>query len=175
VLLQEVTKSAMKIVAGDLTLAHTIEEITEFSVTSFYSDGIDFGLVHEENVVPAVCGVDGLSELEFSSASMAHQCKNRTSTTISKILQNCAGEPASISGLRMQMQKVITNERKPGKVICQWICMQWKTCSGVHEISHSRYLLQRISNQYCTFVTYCTYSRTSPHFDLYSEVWSKLT
>jgi len=53
-LLQEVTKSAMKIVAGDLTLAHTIEEITEFSVTSFYSDGIDFGLVHEENVVPYV-------------------------------------------------------------------------------------------------------------------------
>jgi hypothetical protein len=54
VLLQEVTKSAMKIVAGDLTLAHTIEEITEFSVTSFYSVGIDFGLVHEENVVPHV-------------------------------------------------------------------------------------------------------------------------
>ena len=51
-LLQEVTKSAMKIVSGDLTLAHTIEEITEFSVTSFYSVGIDLGLVHEEDVVP---------------------------------------------------------------------------------------------------------------------------
>jgi hypothetical protein len=51
-LLQEVTKSAIKIVSGDLTLAHTIEEITEFSVTSFYSVGIDLGLVHEEDVVP---------------------------------------------------------------------------------------------------------------------------
>jgi hypothetical protein len=53
-LLQEVTKAAMKIVSGDLTLAHTVEEIAEFSVTSFYSVGIDLGLVHEEDVVSYV-------------------------------------------------------------------------------------------------------------------------
>ena len=34
-LLQEVTKSALKVVTGEMTLAHTIDQIEEFSVTSF--------------------------------------------------------------------------------------------------------------------------------------------
>ena len=51
-MLQEVTKGAIKLVAGDLTLAHTVAEITDFSVTSFYSVGIDLGLVHEDDVLP---------------------------------------------------------------------------------------------------------------------------
>ncbi len=52
-MLQEVTKSAMKFVSGgDLTLAHTVEDITEFSVTSFYSVGVDLGLVHDDDIMP---------------------------------------------------------------------------------------------------------------------------
>ncbi len=52
-MLQEVTKSAMKFVSGgDLTLAHTVESITEFSVTSFYSVGVDLGLVHADDILP---------------------------------------------------------------------------------------------------------------------------
>eukprot|EP00558_Chaetoceros_sp_UNC1202_P004184 CAMPEP_0197245664 /NCGR_PEP_ID=MMETSP1429-20130617/10389_1 /TAXON_ID=49237 /ORGANISM="Chaetoceros sp., Strain UNC1202" /LENGTH=225 /DNA_ID=CAMNT_0042706203 /DNA_START=113 /DNA_END=790 /DNA_ORIENTATION=+ len=50
-LLQEVTKVAMKIVAGDITVAHTIaeEEINEFSVTSAWPIGVNLGIIDYDN------------------------------------------------------------------------------------------------------------------------------
>ncbi len=51
-MLQEVTKSAMKIASGgELTLVHTVEEISDFSVTYFYRVGLDLGLVDMDDVV----------------------------------------------------------------------------------------------------------------------------
>lgn len=51
-LLQEVTKSALKIVSGDLTLSHTVEDIADFSVTSFYCISVNLGLVSEDDILP---------------------------------------------------------------------------------------------------------------------------
>lgn len=52
-MLQEVTKYGMKIAAGgSLTLAHTTDDVHEFSVTSFYSVGVDLGFVTNDEIVP---------------------------------------------------------------------------------------------------------------------------
>lgn len=50
-LLQEVTKSAMKIICGSVTVAHATDDIQEFSVTSFYSVGLDLGIINENDMV----------------------------------------------------------------------------------------------------------------------------
>lgn len=51
-MLQEVTKAACRAVCGDITVAHTAHEISEFSVTSFYQVGLDLGLLDERHYVP---------------------------------------------------------------------------------------------------------------------------
>ena len=55
-MLQEVTKAAIKIICGgkDLTLAHTITvaEMEEFSVTSFYTVGLELGLIQDDDILP---------------------------------------------------------------------------------------------------------------------------
>jgi len=48
-LLQEVTKSAFKSISGEVTVAHSIDEINEFSVTSFYEVGLELGLIDDKN------------------------------------------------------------------------------------------------------------------------------
>ena len=45
VMLQEVTKAACRAVCDDITVAHTANEISDFSVTSFYEVGIELGLL----------------------------------------------------------------------------------------------------------------------------------
>jgi len=51
-LLQEVTKAACRhLCGGDITIAHTAREISEFSVTSFYTAGLDLGLVSSDDFV----------------------------------------------------------------------------------------------------------------------------
>mmetsp|Transcript_85 Transcript_85/g.223 ORF Transcript_85/g.223 Transcript_85/m.223 type:complete len:100 (-) Transcript_85:276-575(-) len=51
-MLQEVTKSAMKIASGgELTLVHTVDEISDFSVTSFYRVGLELGLVDRGDII----------------------------------------------------------------------------------------------------------------------------
>merc|ERR1712194_825871 len=44
-LLQEVTKGACRQICGDLTVVHTAEDISDFSVSSFYTAGVKLGLV----------------------------------------------------------------------------------------------------------------------------------
>ena len=51
-LLQEVTKAACRKVCGDITIAHTARDISDFSVTSFYKAGLELGLVETHSVVP---------------------------------------------------------------------------------------------------------------------------
>ena len=48
-MLQEVTKSAFKSISGELTVAHSVDEINEFSVTSFYEIGLELGLIDDKN------------------------------------------------------------------------------------------------------------------------------
>jgi hypothetical protein len=52
-LLQEVTKSALKVIAGDITVAHsaTQDDIGEFSVTSFYEVGLGLGLIDDNDML----------------------------------------------------------------------------------------------------------------------------
>ena len=50
-LLQEVTKAATRRVCGGITVAHTASDISEFSVTSFYSIGLGLGLVEAKHIV----------------------------------------------------------------------------------------------------------------------------
>lgn len=52
-LLQEMTKFAMKLVSGDVTVAHTMEKekIDKYSVTSFYSIGLDLDLIQENDMI----------------------------------------------------------------------------------------------------------------------------
>jgi hypothetical protein len=51
-LLQEVTKATCRrVCGGDITVAHTARDISEFSVTSFYEAGLDLGLVSEQDMV----------------------------------------------------------------------------------------------------------------------------
>mmetsp|Transcript_39833 Transcript_39833/g.77808 ORF Transcript_39833/g.77808 Transcript_39833/m.77808 type:complete len:235 (-) Transcript_39833:248-952(-) len=53
-LLQEVTKAACLVICGDITVAHTAQDISEFSVTSFYRTGLELGLVEKHHMVPYV-------------------------------------------------------------------------------------------------------------------------
>ncbi len=53
-LLQEVTKGALRLASGSLTLAHTDSEIPGDSVTSFYEVGLALGLYAREDLVPYV-------------------------------------------------------------------------------------------------------------------------
>jgi hypothetical protein len=46
-LLQEVTKLGFKRICGEVTIAHTIKDIPEFGVTSFYEVGLELGLIDE--------------------------------------------------------------------------------------------------------------------------------
>lgn len=50
-LLQEVTKSALKQISGEVTVAHATDEIREFSVTSFYEVGLELGLIDMQDMV----------------------------------------------------------------------------------------------------------------------------
>lgn len=50
-LLQEVTKAACRKVCGEITVVHTQSHISEFSVTSFFTAGIELGLIEEEDMV----------------------------------------------------------------------------------------------------------------------------
>lgn len=50
-LLQEVTKAACRQICGDITVVHTAHEISEFSVTSFYTAGLELGLVKPGDMV----------------------------------------------------------------------------------------------------------------------------
>lgn len=47
-MLQEVTKASLSNICGDVTVAHTQKRISEFSVTSFYSVGLDLKLLDSE-------------------------------------------------------------------------------------------------------------------------------
>ena len=47
-LLQEVTKLGFKRICGEVTVAHTIEDIPEFGVTGFYEVGLELGLIQED-------------------------------------------------------------------------------------------------------------------------------
>jgi len=50
-LLQEVTKAACFQICGEMTVAHTAQKISEFSVTSFYQVGFELGLVAPQDMV----------------------------------------------------------------------------------------------------------------------------
>mmetsp|Transcript_38260 Transcript_38260/g.46695 ORF Transcript_38260/g.46695 Transcript_38260/m.46695 type:complete len:222 (+) Transcript_38260:111-776(+) len=50
-LLQEVTKAAFKSLCDGITVAHTYDDISEFSVTSFYDVGLEIGMVDEYDIV----------------------------------------------------------------------------------------------------------------------------
>ena len=51
-LLQEVTKAACNVICGALTVAHTSDEISPYSVTSFYKVGVAVGLIGAEQIMP---------------------------------------------------------------------------------------------------------------------------
>ncbi len=51
-LLQEVTKAACSQLCRGITVAHTSSEISEFSVTGFYTVGLELGLVDPDDMVP---------------------------------------------------------------------------------------------------------------------------
>jgi hypothetical protein len=51
-LLQEVSKGAFGALCGEITLVHTSEAIGEFSVTSFYTVGVDLGLMSPACIAP---------------------------------------------------------------------------------------------------------------------------
>lgn len=46
-LLQEVTKIGFKRICGEVTIAHTVRDVPEFGVTSFYEVGLELGLIDE--------------------------------------------------------------------------------------------------------------------------------
>lgn len=51
-LLQEVTKAACSRLCDGITMIHTSNAIHPFSITSFYSVGLELGLVASEDIVP---------------------------------------------------------------------------------------------------------------------------
>ena len=51
-LLQEVTKAACSNRCGEITIAHTTDDIAEFSVTSFFTVGLTLGLINPADLVP---------------------------------------------------------------------------------------------------------------------------
>ena len=46
-LLQEVTKLGFKRICGEVTIAHTVQDVTEFGVTGFYEVGLELELIDE--------------------------------------------------------------------------------------------------------------------------------
>jgi hypothetical protein len=50
-MLQEVTKIACKQICGGVTIAHTSQEISPFSVTSFFEVGLTLGFIGEEDII----------------------------------------------------------------------------------------------------------------------------
>ncbi len=50
-MLQEVAKAGLRALCGDITIAHTSSEINPFSVTSFYTVGLNLGLYDATNIV----------------------------------------------------------------------------------------------------------------------------
>ena len=50
-MLQEVTKIACKQICGGVTIAHTSQEISPFSVTSFFEVGLTLGFIGEEDMI----------------------------------------------------------------------------------------------------------------------------
>tara|TARA_B100000900_G_scaffold196312_1_gene166146 strand:+ start:173 stop:826 length:654 start_codon:yes stop_codon:yes gene_type:complete len=50
-LLQEITKVACKRICGELTVAHTSGDLSEYSVSSFYRVGLDLGFIDESDIV----------------------------------------------------------------------------------------------------------------------------
>lgn len=50
-LLQEASKTALKTISGEVTVAHATDEIQEFSVTSFYEVGRNLDLIDENDMV----------------------------------------------------------------------------------------------------------------------------
>ena len=50
-LLQEVSKAACAYRCGEITVAHTTDDIAEFSVTHFYTVGLALGLIDPTNMV----------------------------------------------------------------------------------------------------------------------------
>ena len=51
-MLQEVAKIGLKQICGALTVAHTSNDISPFSVTSFYEVGMDTGRIEAADIVP---------------------------------------------------------------------------------------------------------------------------
>ena len=51
-LLQEVTKAACSNQCGEITIAHTADDIAEFSVTRFFTVGVELGLIDPADMVP---------------------------------------------------------------------------------------------------------------------------
>ena len=47
-MLQEITKAACRAICGSITVAHTSASINDFSVTSFYTVGLEWGWIHAE-------------------------------------------------------------------------------------------------------------------------------
>ena len=45
----EVTKAAMKVISGEVTVAHTTDDIDAFSVTSFFEVGLELGFIDRAN------------------------------------------------------------------------------------------------------------------------------
>lgn len=60
-LLQEVTKAACLQICEEITIAHTAQTISEFSVTSFYQVGLELGLYTKDQMV----SYDFFDELDF--------------------------------------------------------------------------------------------------------------
>ena len=50
-MLQEVTKASLQQICGNVTIAHTSEDINPWSVTSFYKVGLDLGLYPQTDIV----------------------------------------------------------------------------------------------------------------------------
>lgn len=50
-MLQEVTKAACNQICGDITLVHTSEPVAEYSVSSFYTVGLDLDLIAGRQIV----------------------------------------------------------------------------------------------------------------------------
>ena len=61
-LLQEVTKAACLQICGEITIAHTANTISEFSVTSFYEVGLQLGLINQTD---HMVSYDLIDELDF--------------------------------------------------------------------------------------------------------------
>ena len=51
-MLQEVTKTACKQLCGGITIAHTSQDISPFSITSFFQVGLELGLICKTDMVP---------------------------------------------------------------------------------------------------------------------------